>query len=120
MAGALDLVCETARLQTAEFVRGFFLQWAPAPDVSVCDLRSISPGHLERPGSVAWLCLRLPLVRYPVGRPPIGSHDSLLCLGGTGAVPAGPRPDGLPGRILEPDTSYDHRTSGEDWQRQHW
>src|SRR5262249_48633435 len=109
MAEASGLLYKTVAASTAERGRDLFLQWTPAPHVSICNLRSIPFGRLERLSDVPRLCFRVPLVGYAFGRPPIRAYHSLLCLAGPGAIPVCPHLNGLFGRILEPHASDDHR-----------
>ncbi len=51
----------------------------------------------------------VPACRHRVRRPAIRTHHSLLRHRGSGAVPADPRSDDRPSRILDPHPRHDHR-----------
>src|SRR6202035_3862767 len=65
-------------------------------------------GHLDRLGAVARVYLRFSGLSYSARWPPIGAHDSLLCLCRSCAVPACSCHDGLSCRLQEPHRRDDY------------
>ncbi len=101
-ANALELIAKPLRFERPGEAGGLLVQRASAPHLCLRDFRSLPIGHLDRPGDVARVYLRLSGLSYSARRPPIGAHNSLLCLCRSRAVPACSCRDGLSCRIQQP------------------